>query len=118
MDKARHSLRVAGFLGILAWSSAGALAQAPALGVTGGLSVLDYGHEPKMVPGVVTWGSKVELTGSNWPPLENLSIHLVGPLNTPGLQPVDREVYNLLYPLNAFPTDLQGNLHGRFGMPY
>ncbi len=118
MHKARQGLRLAVILGVLAWSSAGAYAQTPTIGVTGGLSVLDFGNDPKLVPGVFTWGSKVELTGSNWPPFENLSIHLVGPLNTPGLQPVDREVFNVLYPLNAFPADDQGNLHGHFGMPY
>jgi hypothetical protein len=118
MDKARQGLRLAVFLGILAWSSAGALAQAPTVGVTGGLSVLDFGNDPKLVPGVFTWGSKVELTGSHWPPFETLSIHLVGPLNTPGLQPVDREVFNALFPVNAFSADEQGNLHGRFGMPF
>ena len=120
MDKSRHGLRLVVFIGVLVWSSAGALAQAPppTVGVTGGLSVLDFGNDPKEIPGVFTWDSQVELTGSGWPAFEDLAIHLVGPLNTPGVPTVDREVFNVLVPLNAFPTYPDGTLHGHFAMPY
>jgi len=43
---------------------------------------------------------------------------VIGPLTTPGAAPVDREVFNVLYPLDAFPTDLQGNAVGHFSIPY
>ena len=109
-------------LGVVGASAAGGRAQAtpppPTIGVTGGLSVLDFGNDPIEVPGVFTWDSKVSLTGANWPAFENLSLHLVGPQNTPGVPSVDREVFNVLYPLNQFPTDDQGNLHGKFAMPF
>ncbi len=105
-------------LAALAWPGVAQGAPAPTIGVTGGVVVLDPGNDPRTIPGVFTWGSPVGLTGSNWPALENLAVHLVGPLTTPGITPVDREMFNVLYPLDAFPTDLQGNAVGHFRIPF
>lgn len=104
----------------LTWTGSGAqgvIIDGPTVGVSGGLTVLDPGNNPRVIAGVFTWETPVALTGSGWRPLENLTIRLVGPLNTPGAAPTEREVNNVLYPVDRFPTDLQGNLSGHFGVP-
>jgi len=61
------------------------------------------------------------LSSPAWRPLENLEIHLVGPVNSPGVTPVDRKVPKFSttgLSLYEFPTDPSGNLTAEFVIPF
>ena len=71
----------------------------PTLYVTNGL----FENTPQYQPLLFSWASRVRLAGEGWVPNGTLTVHLYGPLNTPGATLTDRV-------LGPVYTDAQGRI--------
>ena len=97
------SMRVLLCLAALLFPGAGSNAQivlpGPTVGVSGSITLPNN----TTLPNFFSWGQRIGISGSGWSPSETLSVHMVGPLNQPGVASSD-----LL--LGTVVTDGSGNM--------
>ena len=97
----------------------GVIIPGPTIAVNGGLTVKDPDNDPRVIEGVFTWRSHVELAGLAAPRESRSPSRRAGQLS--GMTPVDRKVPKFSttgLSLYEFPTDPSGNLTAEFVIPF
>jgi len=103
---AKLASALAAVMCLVAGASAQVINPGPRLSVLGGIS-----PNGNLQPGLFTWKSQPEISGTHLAPNESLTISLHGPLNTLGVAPTDRVVGTLA-------SDAGGTADGLVTIPY